>query len=372
MSCVWVGHGRRRHRVRVARAAAQARQHRPRPARRAVDRGHATSTRWASSSTWSSTARARIEEGGGPELLQRLAHTYLGADVKFPPMDDPPPGVVVADHARAARRRRAVGLRRLGVVGWPVAHSRSPAMQNAALAALGLDGELRLRGDRGRAGGVRRDGHGACPPPASSAQRHDPAQGGGARARRPSAPTTRKRSARRTRSRSAPAARSAPRTPTRPGSSTRSASPRRGPRSSSARAAARGRRRTRCAGAGPRSSSGTATPSAPARSRPTSASPRSTAPGPAEVLVNCTSVGLHDPAETFKEIPVNADDLGEYACVVDLVYRDGAHRAPAAGRAPGQPVRRRSRDPRPPGRAELPDLDRTQRSAGRDATGRPK
>jgi PPOX class probable F420-dependent enzyme len=38
---------------------------------------------------------ARIVEGGGPELLQRLAHTYLGADVKFPPMDDPPPGVVV-------------------------------------------------------------------------------------------------------------------------------------------------------------------------------------------------------------------------------------------------------------------------------------
>jgi PPOX class probable F420-dependent enzyme len=39
--------------------------------------------------------RARIEEGGGPELLQHLAHTYLGPDVKFPPMDDPPPGVVV-------------------------------------------------------------------------------------------------------------------------------------------------------------------------------------------------------------------------------------------------------------------------------------
>ncbi len=39
--------------------------------------------------------RARIEEGGGPELLQRLAYTYLGPDVKFPPMDDPPPGVVV-------------------------------------------------------------------------------------------------------------------------------------------------------------------------------------------------------------------------------------------------------------------------------------
>ena len=38
---------------------------------------------------------ARIEEGGGPELLQRLAHTYIGPDVKFPPMEDPPPGVVV-------------------------------------------------------------------------------------------------------------------------------------------------------------------------------------------------------------------------------------------------------------------------------------
>ena len=36
--------------------------------------------------------RARIEEGGAPELLQRLAHVYLGPEVKFPPMDDPPPG----------------------------------------------------------------------------------------------------------------------------------------------------------------------------------------------------------------------------------------------------------------------------------------
>ncbi|HEX4624233.1 MAG TPA: hypothetical protein VH231_07240 [Solirubrobacteraceae bacterium] len=38
---------------------------------------------------------ARITEGGGAELLQRLARTYLGPDVTFPPMDDPPPGVVV-------------------------------------------------------------------------------------------------------------------------------------------------------------------------------------------------------------------------------------------------------------------------------------
>jgi PPOX class probable F420-dependent enzyme len=38
---------------------------------------------------------ARITEGGAPELLQRLAETYIGPGVKFPPMDDPPPGFVV-------------------------------------------------------------------------------------------------------------------------------------------------------------------------------------------------------------------------------------------------------------------------------------
>ena len=49
---------------------------------------------------------ARIEPGGGPELLQRLAHVYLGPDVRFPPMDDPPPGVVVR-----------IAVERLGGVG---------------------------------------------------------------------------------------------------------------------------------------------------------------------------------------------------------------------------------------------------------------
>ena len=38
--------------------------------------------------------RAHITEGGAPELLQRLAHTYLGPDVTFPTMDDPPPGYI--------------------------------------------------------------------------------------------------------------------------------------------------------------------------------------------------------------------------------------------------------------------------------------
>ena len=38
--------------------------------------------------------RARVTKGGAPELLQDLARTYIGPDVKFPPMDDPPPGFV--------------------------------------------------------------------------------------------------------------------------------------------------------------------------------------------------------------------------------------------------------------------------------------
>ena len=37
---------------------------------------------------------ARIQEGGAPQLLQRLAEVYIGPGVKFPPMDNPPPGYV--------------------------------------------------------------------------------------------------------------------------------------------------------------------------------------------------------------------------------------------------------------------------------------
>ncbi len=49
---------------------------------------------------------ARIEEGGAPELLQQLAHTFLGPDVVFPAMDDPPPG-----------KRMRITVDRLGGVG---------------------------------------------------------------------------------------------------------------------------------------------------------------------------------------------------------------------------------------------------------------
>lgn len=38
---------------------------------------------------------ARVTEGGAAQLLQRLAKVYLGPEVRFPPMEDPPPGVVI-------------------------------------------------------------------------------------------------------------------------------------------------------------------------------------------------------------------------------------------------------------------------------------
>jgi PPOX class probable F420-dependent enzyme len=38
---------------------------------------------------------ARVTQGGAPELLQHLARTYIGPDVVFPAMPNPPPGFVV-------------------------------------------------------------------------------------------------------------------------------------------------------------------------------------------------------------------------------------------------------------------------------------
>ena len=49
---------------------------------------------------------ATIDEGGAPELLQELARVYLGPDVKFPAMDDPPPGV-----------RLRIAVERVGGIG---------------------------------------------------------------------------------------------------------------------------------------------------------------------------------------------------------------------------------------------------------------
>jgi PPOX class probable F420-dependent enzyme len=39
--------------------------------------------------------RARVTEGGAPELLHELAQVYVGPGTTFPPMPDPPPGYVM-------------------------------------------------------------------------------------------------------------------------------------------------------------------------------------------------------------------------------------------------------------------------------------
>jgi shikimate dehydrogenase len=59
---------------------------------------------------------------------------------------------------------------------------------------------------------------------------------------------------------------------------------------------------------------------------------------PADLLVNCTSVGLGDPSTTFKELPLDPDAISTYATVVDLVYRPGGTALQLAARERGVTV----------------------------------
>jgi shikimate dehydrogenase len=61
-------------------------------------------------------------------------------------------------------------------------------------------------------------------------------------------------------------------------------------------------------------------------------------PSAAEIVVNCTSVGLGDRNATFKALPLQADSLGAGSCVVDMVYRDGGTRLLEAARTRGADV----------------------------------
>jgi shikimate dehydrogenase len=62
------------------------------------------------------------------------------------------------------------------------------------------------------------------------------------------------------------------------------------------------------------------------------------APRAADIVVNCTSVGLHDPDATFKALPLGADELGAGSLVVDMVYRVGGTRFLDAARTRGARV----------------------------------
>ncbi|HKO29407.1 MAG TPA: shikimate dehydrogenase [Solirubrobacteraceae bacterium] len=43
---------------------------------------------------------------------------------------------------------------------------------------------------------------------------------------------------------------------------------------------------------------------------------------PADLLVHCTASGLDPGQDAFKTLPISADDVNGYECVVDLVYTD--------------------------------------------------
>ncbi len=54
---------------------------------------------------------------------------------------------------------------------------------------------------------------------------------------------------------------------------------------------------------------------------------------PADLLIHCTSSGLDVGDSTFKHVPVTADELDRYECVVDFVYTKPAHAGTALVRA---------------------------------------
>jgi shikimate dehydrogenase len=58
----------------------------------------------------------------------------------------------------------------------------------------------------------------------------------------------------------------------------------------------------------------------------------------ADIVVNCTSVGLRGSDATFKALPLDADSLGAGNLLVDLVYRDGATELLRAARERGAHV----------------------------------
>ncbi len=61
-------------------------------------------------------------------------------------------------------------------------------------------------------------------------------------------------------------------------------------------------------------------------------------PEPAAVIVQCTSVGLETGSDPFKALPVRADTFGAGICVVDLVYRADGTTFLAAARSRGAEV----------------------------------
>jgi shikimate dehydrogenase len=61
-------------------------------------------------------------------------------------------------------------------------------------------------------------------------------------------------------------------------------------------------------------------------------------PESADILVNCTSVGLHGGDRTFEQLPLRPEQLSDYGCVVDFVYAEDDTALVRAARELGLPV----------------------------------
>ncbi len=274
----------------------------------------------------------------------------------------------------------------VGIIGHPVAHSLSPAIHNAAFAALGLDWvyvPLPVAPD----GGGRRAG-GSAGPRAARRQRHRPPQGG----RRPvPGPPRRRRGGCWRRSTPSPwwTASSWGTTPT-----WRACAPpcsRRVRRVAARRAGARpGRRRRGPRGRpGPRAHGRCVSRSSTARRRRPSASRRwSPPPSPARpvawlplerlderlvaaqvLVVNATTLGMGGAGKVPAAL---ADTLTARHVAFDVVYAPGGTRLPGAGPGARGNRHRRARDAPVPGGGRVRGLDRASGSAGRHARSRMK
>jgi shikimate dehydrogenase len=240
-------------------------------------------------------------------------------------------------------------VKRLGVLGWPVAHSRSPAMHAAALAALGLSGEWTYQ---------------RLPVPPELFEQTTRALGGagfvGANVTIPhkhaalaltdsASSAAREIGAANTLSIAADGAIAAENTDA-PGliAAMRGAAPGCEPRGrsalvlgagGSARAAVWGLRH-----AGAREVSVWNRTPARAVELARELDARAVAiPEAADILVNCTSVGLsatdgHDGLAALNQLDLTLDLVGRYSYVVDLVYREGPTPLLLAARELGVPV----------------------------------
>ena len=210
---------------------------------------------------------------------------------------------------------------RLGVCGWPVAHSRSPQMHNAALAVLGLHDwryQLLPLPPQLFAETVRalpelgfRGVNVTIPHKEAALALADDATETAQRDRRREHADVRERPDPRRQHRRRRLPERAARVGLRPHRA----------RARRRRLGARDPLRAPAGAARARCASGTAHPTA--REALAAEFGAVVSAEPAEIVVNCTSIGLSNPDETFKALPLQADEMGAGRLVVDLVYRHG-------------------------------------------------